>query len=36
MVLLARAGRPIERFYEYLQGPAAQSMFRQFGFASPG
>lgn len=35
MVLLKRAGPAAQRFYEYLQGRAARTLFKQFGFALP-
>jgi molybdate transport system substrate-binding protein len=35
MVLLKRAGADAQRFYEYLQGAGARSLFKQFGFALP-
>ena len=35
MVLLKRAGAAAQRFYEYLQGPAARALFKQYGFALP-
>jgi molybdate transport system substrate-binding protein len=35
MVLLKRAGPAAQRFYEYLQGPGARALFKQFGFALP-
>ena len=31
MVLLKRAGPAARRFYEYLQGPAARALFKQYG-----
>jgi ABC-type molybdate transport system substrate-binding protein len=33
MVLLARASPEAERFYEYLQSPAARALLQKFGFA---
>ena len=35
MVLMKRAGPTAERFYEYLQQPAAREIFRQYGFTEP-
>jgi molybdate transport system substrate-binding protein len=35
MVLLERAGPVAERFYQYLQAPAARALFEQYGFALP-
>jgi molybdate transport system substrate-binding protein len=35
MVLLKRAGPAAQRFYEYLQGQAARTLFNKFGFALP-
>jgi molybdate transport system substrate-binding protein len=35
MVLLKRAGPVAQRFYQYLQGPAARARFEQYGFALP-
>lgn len=35
MVLLKRAGPVAERFYQYLQAPAARGLFKQYGFALP-
>ena len=35
MVLLKRAGPAAQRFYEYLQGPSARALFKQYGFALP-
>lgn len=35
MVLLKRAGPAAQRFYEYLQGPGARALFKQYGFALP-
>ena len=35
MVLLKRAGPAIQRFYAYLQQPAARALFAQYGFAVP-
>ena len=35
MVLLKRAGPAAERFYRYLQAPAARALFKQYGFALP-
>lgn len=35
MVLLKRAGPAAERFYRYLQAPAARALFNQYGFALP-
>lgn len=35
MVLLKRAGPGAERFYRYLQAPAARALFKQYGFALP-
>ena len=35
MVLLNRAGPAAQRFYEYLQGPGARALFKQYGFALP-
>ena len=35
MVLLKRAGPVAQRFYEYLQGPSARALFKQYGFALP-
>jgi molybdate transport system substrate-binding protein len=35
MVLLRRAGPVAERFYQYLQRPAARALFIQYGFALP-
>jgi molybdate transport system substrate-binding protein len=36
MVLLKRAGPAAQRFYDYLHGPEARALFKQFGFALPG
>lgn len=36
MVLLKDAGPVAERFYDYLQQPAARKIFEQYGFALPG
>lgn len=36
MVLLKGAGKTVERFYGYLQQPAARAILRRFGFALPG
>ena len=36
MVLLARAGRVAERFYRYLQEPAARDTLARYGFGLPG
>jgi molybdate transport system substrate-binding protein len=35
MVLLKRAGPAAQRFYDYLQGPGARALFKQYGFALP-
>jgi molybdate transport system substrate-binding protein len=35
MVLLKRAGPAAQRFYEYLQGRTARTLFEQYGFARP-
>ncbi len=35
MVLLTRAGSLVERFYRYLQEPAARAIFEQYGFTLP-
>ena len=35
MALLKRAGPAAQRFYEFLQGPAARALFTQYGFALP-
>ena len=35
MVLLKRAGPAAQRFYEYLQRPAARALLAQYGFALP-
>ena len=35
MVLLKRAGPAAQRFFEYLQRPAARALFAQYGFALP-
>lgn len=35
MVLLARAGPAVERFYRYLQEPAARAILERYGFALP-
>jgi molybdate transport system substrate-binding protein len=36
MVLLKNAGPVAERFYEYVQQPAARTIFRKYGFVLPG
>jgi molybdate transport system substrate-binding protein len=36
MALLERAGPVAERFYRYLQEPAARDVLRRYGFAVPG
>lgn len=36
MVLLSNAGPIAERFYEYVQQPAARAIFRKYGFVLPG
>lgn len=36
MVLMKRAGDTAKRFYQYLQTSAAQKIFLQYGFDSPG
>lgn len=36
MVLLRRAGTVSERFYAYLQSPAARRIFERYGFELPG
>ena len=36
MVLLKRASDTAQRFYRYLQQPAAREILRKFGFAVPG
>lgn len=36
MVLLKRAGPAAQRFYEYLQRPAARALFAKYGFTLPG
>ena len=36
MVLLKNAGPVAERFYAYVQQPAARAIFRKFGFVLPG
>jgi molybdate transport system substrate-binding protein len=36
MVLLKNAGPAAERFFAYLQSPAARAIFRRHGFALPG
>jgi len=36
MVLLKNAGRVAERFYAYVQEPAARAIFRKFGYMMPG
>jgi molybdate transport system substrate-binding protein len=36
MVLIRNAGPVAERFYEYLQQPAARVILRRYGFALPG
>jgi molybdate transport system substrate-binding protein len=36
MVLVKRAGPVAERFYDYLQQPAARTILRRYGFALPG
>ena len=36
MVLLANAGPVAERFYAYVQQPAARTTFRKYGFVLPG
>jgi molybdate transport system substrate-binding protein len=35
MVLLKRAGPDAERFFDYVQGPAAQAILRRYGFEVP-
>lgn len=35
MVLMEHAGETARRFYQYLQSPAAQKVFLQYGFDSP-
>ena len=35
MVLLERAGPLMQRFYQYLQGPAARALFERYGFTLP-
>jgi molybdate transport system substrate-binding protein len=35
MVLLKRAGAVAERFYRYLQAPAARAILEQYGFILP-
>jgi molybdate transport system substrate-binding protein len=35
MVLLERAGPVAERFYRYLQAPAARATLAQYGFVVP-
>lgn len=35
MVLLQRAGPLVERFYQYLQEPAARAIFERYGFTRP-
>jgi molybdate transport system substrate-binding protein len=36
MVLLKNAGPVAERFYDYVQRPAARAIFRKYGFVLPG
>jgi molybdate transport system substrate-binding protein len=36
MVLLKNAGPTAERFYNFVQGPAARAIFRKFGYVMPG
>ncbi|MGD9601830.1 MAG: molybdate ABC transporter substrate-binding protein [Gammaproteobacteria bacterium] len=36
MVLLKNAGPVAERFYDYVQQPAARAIFRKYGFVLPG
>lgn len=36
MVLLKSAGPVAERFYDYVQRPAARAIFRKYGFVLPG
>jgi molybdate transport system substrate-binding protein len=36
MVLLKEAGPAAERFYDYLQAPAARTILRRYGFVLPG
>ena len=36
MVLTRRAGPVAERFYAYMQGPAAREVMRRYGFVLPG
>jgi len=36
MVLMKRAGAVAERFYQYVQTPAARAVLDQFGFSIPG
>ena len=36
MALTKKAGPAAERFYAYLQTPAARAIFRKYGFLLPG
>ncbi len=36
MVLVKDAGPVAERFYAYVQAPAARAIFRRYGFVLPG
>jgi molybdate transport system substrate-binding protein len=36
MVLLENAGATAERFFAFLQEPAARAIMRQYGFVLPG